>query len=228
MARMYTSPITDLPPLPRQSLFTYLFPQPSTPAFQPPRDLDAPAFIDGLNDRILSYRVLESQAKRLASGIRGRLGLRKGDVACVFGLNSLEWLNAVYGCLAANVVVSTVNYGYTPSEVLHQLKDSTARMCFVSPALYPVLVKALDMSKKNEVKVDRGRIVLLCPSGSTDRPNVNGLRCVEEIWGEKEAELDKFYEGDEQETAFLCYSSGTVSEKHQCPEKQSLTTEGSV
>ncbi len=48
MSRIYTSPITTSPPLPRQSIFTYLFPSPSGPSSYPTRDPDAPLFIDGL------------------------------------------------------------------------------------------------------------------------------------------------------------------------------------
>ncbi len=207
MSRIYSSPITTSPPLPRQSIFTYLFPSPSGPSSYPTRDPDAPLFIDGLTDRTLSNRDVESGARRLATGLR-RLGMKRGDVACVFGYNSLEWLNAVYGCLAAGVVVSTVNYGYTPPEVLHQLKDARVKMCFASPELYPVLIKALELEKS--VKIGVERIVLLCEKG-VEKPDVSGLRCIEEIWGDEEGEVERFEDGDENETAFVCYSSGTVS-----------------
>jgi long-subunit acyl-CoA synthetase (AMP-forming) len=45
---------------------------------------------------------------RLATGMRS-LGVRKGDVACLWGPNSLEWAQTAYGCMAAGVTVSPAN-----------------------------------------------------------------------------------------------------------------------
>ena len=203
--RVYECPLEHSPELPRQSIFSYLFPRDDTNL-----DSDSPQFIDGLTDRRVSRRQLETQAKRLAAGLR-RLRLKRDDVICVFGQNSLEWLNAVYGSLAAGLVISPINYGYTPQEVLHQLRDSTACLCFVSPALYPTLLKALELAKGSWINMDASRIILLC-SPNEKKPELASLRCTSDLW-EDEIELDHFGDGDEHRTAWLCYSSGTVSTK---------------
>ncbi len=39
------------------------------------------------------------QGRKLAGGLR-KLGLKQGDVGCIYGLNSLEWVNALNGCQA--------------------------------------------------------------------------------------------------------------------------------
>jgi acyl-CoA synthetase (AMP-forming)/AMP-acid ligase II len=104
---VYQAPLRP-PILPSQSIFHYLFPNDS--AFYPKQDRSSVAFIDALSGRSVTRGDLEEQGRRLATGIRKR-GLHRGDVACIFGLNSLEWINAMLGCQAAGVRVSPVNYG---------------------------------------------------------------------------------------------------------------------
>lgn len=97
------------PFLPQISIFDYLLPP--APGVSPLPDFDPslPAFIDGRDDRTFTRGQLRELACRLAGGLRN-LGLKRGDTAGVWGYNSLEWVNAAYGCLAAGVVVSPANY----------------------------------------------------------------------------------------------------------------------
>jgi long-subunit acyl-CoA synthetase (AMP-forming) len=67
------------------------------------------AFIDGLTDRKLTRAQVKDGALRLAGGLK-KLGLKTGDVACIHGLNSLEWINAMLGCQAARVIASPANF----------------------------------------------------------------------------------------------------------------------
>ena len=121
------------PALPRQSIFTYLFPEAPvrSSSFQQlvARDripADRPAQVDPLTSppRVWTRGQVLSNALRLAAGLRAPrtrgaakgsgstpgLGLEKGDVVGLVGLNSLEWLNAMYGSWAAGLRVSPVNY----------------------------------------------------------------------------------------------------------------------
>jgi hypothetical protein len=65
------------------------------------------------------------------------------------------------------------------------------------------------LARTTNFTLEHDRIVLLCPKG--DKPN-NALqfKAIEELWG-NEGKPEVFENGDEKETAFLCYSSGTVS-----------------
>lgn len=206
MSHIYHSPVTELPHLPHQSIYSYLFPS------NDGQDLDAPVFIDGLSERRVTGRQLRTQARRLAGGLRDGLGVRRGDVCCVFGHNSLEWLNAVYGCLAAGVIISPINHGYGPDEVVHQLKDSKATLVFVSPALHPTLLQALKIAGP-AVNIPTERIILL--SGEDVGQGASRVKCISALWGE-EFEPEVFCDGAEHETAWLCYSSGTVRALHIC------------
>ena len=104
-------PLTAAPVLPKCSSFEYLFPSAGSKEFSPAAGLDdsAVAFIDGLTDRRLTRRQVKENALRLASGLK-KMGLKHGDVACVHGLNTLEWLNALLGCQAARVIFSPANF----------------------------------------------------------------------------------------------------------------------
>lgn len=97
------------PTLVESSLFEYLFPQKAGDSPLPTFEKKLPAYIDGLTGRTLSRGDVEDNALQLATGIRG-LGLKKNDVACLWGTNSLEWTQAAFGCMAAGLCISPANY----------------------------------------------------------------------------------------------------------------------
>lgn len=104
----YTSRFKD-PALPAQSIFHYLFPDEGQHSVYPVPPPDTPAFIDGLTGETVTRQDVKTQAERLAGGLH-KLGMKRGDVAALFGTNSLEWLNAIFGAQCAGVVVSPVNF----------------------------------------------------------------------------------------------------------------------
>jgi long-subunit acyl-CoA synthetase (AMP-forming) len=87
----------------------------------------------------------------------------------------------------------------SPSELLHQIKDSTASLVFVHPSLLSTLDKSLALPNAPRV-----HIILLCTR--TDRPKHCDYKCIDELWQEpiQPAPVDP------AATAYLCYSSGTT------------------
>jgi len=105
---IYRSALPD-PPLVEMGLFEYLFPKPrGNQSPLPTYDRKLPAYIDGLDGRTLSRGQVEDDALRMVSGLKS-IGIKKGDTACIWGLNSLEWVRAAFGCMAAGVTVSPAN-----------------------------------------------------------------------------------------------------------------------
>lgn len=98
-----------VPTLPEVGLFTYLFPDKASDSPLQQFDPSIPAFIDGFDGRTLTRGQLKTNALRLASGLRS-LGLKRGDVACLWGQNSLEWAQAAFGLMAAGITISPANY----------------------------------------------------------------------------------------------------------------------
>jgi len=96
------------PYFPQLGLFDYLFPEAPGISPAPQFDPSSTAFIDGLSGRELTRGQLEDSARRLATGIRS-LGIRRGDTVCLWGLNSIDWVLAAYGCLVTGVTVTPAN-----------------------------------------------------------------------------------------------------------------------
>lgn len=104
---IYESPYPT-PFLPQMGLFDYIFPSERGVSPLPEWDPSLPAFIDGLTDRVISRGELKDSALRLATGIRS-LGVARGNVACIWAPNSIEWAQTAYGCMAAGLCTSPAN-----------------------------------------------------------------------------------------------------------------------
>ncbi|OXG43526.1 AMP-binding protein [Cryptococcus neoformans] len=209
--QIYVSHIPT-PQLPRTSVFEFLFPKSKQynyfPAPAPNPSGVKKAFIDGLTGNAVTREQVEEQALALAGGLK-KLGVKTGEVACLFGMNSLEWINALFGCQALGVVTSPANYAYTPPELLHQVKDSTSQIIFVQPNLVPVLKEALKLDPS--CNIPESKIILLCPKDKKPA-DLKHLRCTGDLWdvGKGIDGRAQWEEDVEKKTAYLCYSSGTT------------------
>lgn len=111
MAKVYESDIYP-PHVPRGSVFHYLWPPQEKGEVDwsfpvpPPQSI---AFIDGLTGRRLYREEIPTRAMWLASGMR-KTGFMKGDTACIFGQNSLEWVEANFAIQSLTSVTSPANY----------------------------------------------------------------------------------------------------------------------
>jgi len=78
-------------------------------------------------DRALKYHQLKREVDRLASAL-ARLGLEKGDRACLFLPNCLEYSLAYWAVLRAGGVVVPTSILRTQEGLLHELCESGSRM----------------------------------------------------------------------------------------------------
>ena len=95
---------------------------------------DAPALVDGITGRALTYAALIEQVRRLAAGLAGR-GIGKGDVVAIFSPNMPEYAVVFHAVSRIGAILTTVNPTYTVEEFAYQLKDAGARLIFTSAAL---------------------------------------------------------------------------------------------
>ncbi|GMK54038.1 hypothetical protein CspeluHIS016_0106240 [Cutaneotrichosporon spelunceum] len=193
---IYTSDYPDVT-LPEVGIFEYHFPA------QPQFDPAGTAFIDGLDGRRITRGEVEHEALCLATGLRKR-GMRRHDVACMFGLNSLEWVRAAYGCMAAGITVSPANWAYSAKELAHQINDSGASFIFVAPALVPTFDAARPLLRR---AFPDSRVVLLATP--ENQPAVKRYDIVSELYGAP-GKPERFVGSQAYDTAWLCYSSGTT------------------
>lgn len=183
--------------LPTCGAWEYL--HPDKPSFDP----RLPAFIDGITGRELNRAEVKDIGLRLATGLR-ELGLKRHDVACIWGLNSLEWIMAGFGCMAAGITVSPANFAFSPKELAYQINNSDAQIIFLDPAAVDNFDLARDMITR---PFPDSRVVLLCEP--QDKPFPSRFKCVSELFG-KPGKAEVFRGNQVYETMWLCYSSGTT------------------
>ncbi len=154
------------------------------------------ALIDGPSGRSYTYAQIDGMVRRFAGGLRER-GLSPGDTLAILSPNLPEYAVVFHGTLAAGGVVTTLNPTYRIGEVVHQLKDSSARWLFTISHFLPLAQAAA-------AQHDLEGIVLL-----GDAPIDNGeIPFGEMLSAEPFAGVDV---DDPSETpAVLPYSSGTT------------------
>jgi len=110
-ARIYESKIPP-PHLPRVDVFGYLFPpkvKGIPPRYYPKPGPKVVGLIDALTGKEVLREEIPVRAMWLGSGL-SRLNVRRGTRVCIFGMNSLEWIEACFGVQAADATVTPANY----------------------------------------------------------------------------------------------------------------------
>src|SRR5688572_22979395 len=77
-----------------------------------------------------TYAELGEAANAVTSWLQGK-GLQKGDRVAIMLPNVMAYPAILFGVLAAGLTVVNVNPLYTARELVHQLRDSGARILFV-------------------------------------------------------------------------------------------------
>lgn len=93
---------------------------------------DATALIDGPTGREVSYGQLRQQINHLAAGLHAR-GFKKGDVCAVFCPNCPEYAVIFLGVAAVGGINSTINSLYSTKDLIHQFRDSGAKILITIP-----------------------------------------------------------------------------------------------
>jgi acyl-CoA synthetase (AMP-forming)/AMP-acid ligase II len=96
---------------------------------------DAEAVVDpsgGGEARRVSFSELATLVRRAARGC-AEAGVVRGDRVAIWGPNSLEWMVAALGALAAGAAIVPLNTRFKADEAAYILDRSGARLTFVSP-----------------------------------------------------------------------------------------------
>ena len=91
-----------------------------------------PALIEGPTGRTVSYGELNNQVNRFATGLH-KTGFGKGDVCALFFPNCPEYAVVFLGVARLGGINTTVNSLYSSSELIHQFRDSGARVLITIP-----------------------------------------------------------------------------------------------
>src|SRR5213076_345794 len=90
----------------------------------------AEAVVDG--ERRVSFAQLAVLVRRAATGCRER-GIEPGDRVAVWGPNSLEWVVAALGVLAAGGVLVPINTRFKRDEAAYIIDKSRTCLTYISP-----------------------------------------------------------------------------------------------
>jgi len=113
-------------------------PEVSLPAFvleQAEERGDAPAVIDGLTGRTLTYRDLASAVRRVTAGLQAH-GVAKGDVLALCSPNGPEFVITYFAAASAGAVITTMNPAATGHDIVTQLASAGARWLVTTPELF--------------------------------------------------------------------------------------------
>ena len=91
------------------------------------------------DDRVVSYRLLNSRADRFATSLRTRLGVGRGDRVAILLGNGRHFVYACLGALKAGATVVPLNTFLTAPELRYIVEDSGAKVLVSSDAFAPVI-----------------------------------------------------------------------------------------
>lgn len=84
---------------------------------------------------VCTYGVLMDRVSRLAYALTSTFGLSKGDIVAIAAVNCEEYLEILYACWWAEIIVAPVNAKLHAKEFEFILTNSGARLCFASPKI---------------------------------------------------------------------------------------------
>ncbi len=93
--------------------------------------------------RSITYAQLDHQVRCFAAYLQNVFKVKKGERIALMLPNIIQYPVALFGSLMAGLVVVNVNPLYTPSELVHQLSDSGAKIIVVISNYANTLQKAL-------------------------------------------------------------------------------------
>ena len=157
------------------------------------------AYINAATDEHISFNQLLCQSNNLSHYLNG-CGFKKKDVLGMYSANRPECVTAMLGVLGVGSTLTTANPAYTYSELLHQVRQSEAKLLFTQ-------TEGLDVAQRVGDEVGIHQIIMLDDHES----NNSGIESLSNIVrdrpdpGSLELDIDI-----NEDIAFLPFSSGTT------------------
>jgi len=105
--------------------------------------------------RTLTYAEVDKLSDRFAAYLQNESGLQVGDKIAIQLPNLLQFPVVLYGALKAGLVVVNTNPLYTPTEMLHQFKDSEVKAVVILENFCDKLQQILPETQINQVIVTK-------------------------------------------------------------------------
>lgn len=96
------------------------------------------ALVDAVTRQEVTYAGWNRRANRVANALCG-LGLQKGDRVAVLAMNCLEYLDLIFACQKTGLIVQSLNWRLTVSELGALIQDATPRVLVYSSDFAPAV-----------------------------------------------------------------------------------------
>eukprot|EP01134_Creolimax_fragrantissima_P000871 CFRG0871T1 len=153
-----------------------------------------------MHGKEVTYNQVKLSAIEFGTKLHNDLGMKTGSVMAVLSPNCLEYVPVIHGIMSVGVTATTLNPGYTPSDIAYQLNDSSADSIVVHSSLMDNLRKAealLEKSLKHIVVVG-------------EKPTEEGLLWFDDMIKGDGSNFPKVNVDVMKDVALLPYSSGTT------------------
>jgi len=150
----------------------------------------------------LTYRQLNERIHRLAGGLE-KLGVKKGDVVCVFDYDSNRYLECFFAIPMMGAVLHTQNWRLSPDQILYTMNHAEDKIVIINTDFLPLLEAVWDQIKT--VKT----VILISEDGSRPASKIPFAAEYEELLAGAAPSYD-FPEFDENTRATTFYTTGTT------------------
>lgn len=154
------------------------------------------AFVQADGDRRYSYHDANERACRFANALRDR-GVTKGDRVAFLSRTVVEHAVTYFGCLKAGAVPASLHHREAPAVIRDMIEDIRPRILVYQSELFEKIAPFAD-----DLPSVRDRVVL---DGEAD-PSDDTLSAFLSGASPREPSVER----TEDDTAFICFSSGTT------------------
>ncbi|MEA1968230.1 MAG: AMP-binding protein, partial [Thermodesulfobacteriota bacterium] len=151
----------------------------------------------------LSFRELNCRLNRFVRGVRN-LGMKKGDRIGLLGLNSTEYLIALYGCAKGGFAAVPVNPGMNPEDLAYIFNHSEIKLLISDDILVP-LAQAI------ESKIDTLQYKICIDLGAETELSSSWLNFNTLVKETDESEVEDIIIND-RDIFEIIYTSGTTAQ----------------
>lgn len=150
----------------------------------------------------LTYRQLNERIHRLAGGLE-KLGVKKGDVVCVFDYDSNRYLECFFAVPMMGAVLHTQNWRLSPDQILYTMNHAEDKVVIIHADFLPLLEAVWDQIQT--VKT----VILITEDDSRPASKIPFAAEYEEMLAGAAPSYD-FPEFDENTRATTFYTTGTT------------------
>jgi fatty-acyl-CoA synthase len=150
----------------------------------------------------LTYRKVNERIHRLANGLE-KLGVRKGDVVCVFDYDSHRYLECFFAIPMMGAVLHTQNWRLSPEQILYTMNHAEDKIVLIHKDFLPLLEAIRD--KLTTVK----KVILIADDGDKPASKIAFDGEYEELLAGSADSYD-FPDFDEYTRATTFYTTGTT------------------